>query len=102
MCITTKMTDVTGKVSQKFGGMVVRKKTAPFRHSKLLCIAIAVIGLPFSQASFYRFVYKNGLLQYWLSNKSVFISSLETWKMKCFVTLLTDFEMVEGLQKFRL
>ena len=101
MCITTKITDVTGKVSQKFGGIVVKKKTAPFRHSELLFIAIAVIGLPFSQASFYRLVYKNGL-QYWLSNKSVFISSLETWKMKCFVTLLTDFEMVEGLQKFRL
>ena len=101
MCITTKITDVTGKVSHKFGGMVVKKKTAPFRHSKLLCIAITVIGLPFSQASFYRLVYKNGL-QYWLSNKSAFISSLDTWKMKFFVTLLTDFEMVEGLQKFRL
>ena len=54
MCITTKMTDVTGKVSNK----VVGKETAPFRHSKLLFIAIAVIGLPFSQASFYRLVYK--------------------------------------------
>ena len=80
MCITTKMTDVTGKVSQKFGGMVDRKKTAPFRHSKLLFIAIAVIGLPFSQASFYRLVHKYGL-RFWLSNKSAFISSLETWKM---------------------
>jgi len=52
MCIiTSNMTEVTGKVSQNFGG---EKKKTPFRHSKLLFVAIAVFGLPFSHASFYR------------------------------------------------